>query len=69
MGQKRDCPDPVPGFGLAEAGFPLNTLHTTPGENKAWKMLRGNNRLNYCQGMYDYFLGFIPVSPPHTFSC
>lgn len=36
-GQRWDCPGPAPGFGLAEAGFLLNTLHTTPGEMQHWK--------------------------------
>lgn len=72
-GQRRDCPDSAPGFGLVEAGFPLNTQHTTPGETQ-WrdglKMEKFQEEPKiYCHVIQDYFFIFSPASLPHTFSC
>lgn len=46
-GWRQDCLDSAPGFGLSRAGFPLNTLHTTPGE-KVWRLLRQTWKLSRC---------------------
>lgn len=67
MGQRRALLSVAAGFGLAQEGSPLSTRCTTPGEPRCGTESDGG--INTKVSVTDYVAFFLPVSPPHTFSC